>query len=230
MDSTTAAVGDSLTWRLTVTDSNQGPATGVYVDVNVPSNVTVTYTYADRGTGCTGSGTNTWHCDLDWLADTAQTGHVVITAKVTAAGDHALTAVAGYRAPDPTPADNTVTLTATTPGAPVTPVVPVAPAAVTAVVASGVGAPPNQTAGHLGAVVFVVTRSDNGAPMTDATVTSSASVGGKTIPRLQTYINGVAQVSYSIPAKTRGKILTVKLTAKTPTGASTSKVSTFVVH
>jgi Domain of unknown function DUF11 len=230
MDSATAAVGDSLTWRLTVTDVNQGPATGVYVDVTVPSNVTVTYTYADRGTGCTGSGTNTWHCDLDWLADTAQNGHIVITAKVTATGDHALTAVAGYRAPDPAPGDNTVTLTATTPGAPVAPVAPVAPAAVTAVVAAGVGSPPNQTAGKLGAVTFLVTRSDNGAAMTDGTVTSSVTVGGKAVTHLQTYTNGVAQVSYSIPAKTRGKILTVKLTVKTTTGASTSKVSTYVVH
>jgi hypothetical protein len=126
-----------------------------------------------------------------------------------------------------------VTLTATTPGAPVAPVVPVAPVAVTAVVVAGVGVPLNQTAGKLGAVVFLVTRSDNGAPMTraDGTVTSSATVGGKTIPRLQTFTNGVAQVSYTIPAKTRGKILTVKLTVKpTGGGASTSKVSTFVVH
>ena len=152
---------------------------------------------------------------------------MILTAKVTATGDHALTAVAGYNAPDPTPNDNTVTLTATTPGAPVA---PVAPVAVTAVVAAGVGTPPNQTAGKLGAVTFVVTRSDTGAPMTDGTVTSSASVGGKAITHLQTYTNGVAQVSYVIPAKTRGKILTVKVTVKATGGASTSKVSTFVVH
>ena len=227
MDTATAGVGDNLTWRFTVTDANQGPATGVYVNLTLPANVEVTYTYTDRGSGCTGSGGTTWHCNLDWLADTAQVGHVVLTAKVTATGDHAVTAVAGYNAPDPTPNDNTVTLTATTPGAPVA---PVAPVAVTAVVAAGVGTPLNQTAGKLGAVVFLVTRSDNAAAMTDGTMTSSVSVGGKAIPRLQTYTNGVAQVSYAIPAKTRGKILTVKVTIKATGGASTSKVSTFVVH
>ena len=64
-----------------------------------------------------------------------------------------------------------------------------------------------------------MTRSDTGAAMTDGTVTSSVSVGGKAVAHLQTYTNGVAQVSYAIPAKTRGKILTVKLTVKTTTGA-----------
>ena len=125
-----------------------GAGDGVYVNLTLPANVTVTYTYTDRGTGCTSTGATTWHCYLDWLADTAQVGHVILTAKVTATGDHALTAVAGYNAPDPTPNDNTVTLTATTPGAPVA---PVAPVAVTAVVAAGVGTPSNQTAGKLGA-------------------------------------------------------------------------------
>ena len=100
----------------------------------------------------------------------------------------------------------------------------------TAVVASGVGTPANQTAGKLGAVVFLVTRSDNGAAMTDASVTSSVSVGGKAVTHLQTYTNGVAQVSYSVPAKTRGKILTVKVTVTATGGGKTSKVSTFVVH
>ncbi|MGZ6563405.1 MAG: hypothetical protein ACXVH1_28180, partial [Solirubrobacteraceae bacterium] len=82
---------------------------------------------ADRGTGCTVVGDNKLHCYLDWLADNVQFGHVILVTKVTATGDHVLTAVTGYSAADPTPADNSLTLTATTP-APVvpspTPVVP----------------------------------------------------------------------------------------------------------
>ena len=98
MSQTTVAVGDTLVWYLQVNDQNKGPATGVYVDITLPTNVSLVSTYADRGTGCTSTSATTLHCDLDWLADTAPLGHVTVTTKVTGTGDHALTATAGYRA------------------------------------------------------------------------------------------------------------------------------------
>jgi hypothetical protein len=52
---------------------------------------------------------------------------VILVTKVIAIGDHVLTAVTGYGSADPVPADNTLTLTATTPGPPVV-VLPPAPA------------------------------------------------------------------------------------------------------
>jgi hypothetical protein len=224
MDSTTAAVGDSLTWRLTVTDVNQGPATDVYVDINVPANVSVTSTYADRGTGCTSTSATTLHCYLDWLADTAQVGHVTVTAKVTGTGDHALTAVAGYRAPDPAPTDNTITLTATTP----TP--PPPPAPVLPVIALGT-ITPSPVHGKRAVVTFAVTRSDTGAPLIDGgTVTaSSAILGSQGMANVSTLVNGVARVSIVLPKTAKNKMLKVKVTITTTDG-SASKVATFRVH
>jgi hypothetical protein len=72
----TGAVGDTLTWQLTVDDYNTGPALDVWVDVTLPSNVQLTSSSTDRGTGCTSTGATTLHCSLDWLSDTAQFGHV----------------------------------------------------------------------------------------------------------------------------------------------------------
>ncbi len=224
MDSVTAAIGDSLTWRLTVTDANAGPATEVYVDINVPASVAVTSTYADRGTGCTSTSGTTLHCYLDWLADTAQVGHVTVTAKVTAAGDHALTAVVGYRAPDPAPADNTVTLTATTPLPP-----PPAPTPVLPVIAAGTIAP-IPIHGRKVAVSFAVSRSDTGAALTDgATITASSSIPGKGIANVSTLVNGVARVALVLPKTAKSKTLKVKVTVTTIDG-SASKVATFRVR
>jgi hypothetical protein len=224
MDSTTVALGDSLTWRLTVSDANAGPATEVYVDINVPASVAVTSTYADRGTGCTSTSGTTLHCYLDWLADTAQVGHVTVTAKVTAAGDHALTAVVGYRAPDPAPADNTVTLTATTPLPP-----PPAPTPVLPVIAPGTIAP-SPIHGKKVAVSFAVSRSDTGAALTDGgMMTASSSIPGKGIANVSTLVNGVARVSLVLPKTAKGKTLKVKVTVSTTDG-SASKVATFRVR
>jgi uncharacterized repeat protein (TIGR01451 family) len=121
-----AAVGDTITWRITVNDFNTGPALDVYVDIQLPSSVSLVSSYADRGTGCTVVADNKLHCYLDWLADGAQFGHVILVTKVTATGDHVLTAVTGYRSADPVPADNSLTLTGTTPAPFVPPPTPVA--------------------------------------------------------------------------------------------------------
>ena len=120
VDPVQAGVGDTLTWRITVNDYNTGPATNLWVDITLPANVELTSSYTDRGTGCVATGATTLHCYLDWLADSVQFGHVILVTKITATGDHVLTAVTGYSAPDPHPADNSLTLTATTP-APVAP-------------------------------------------------------------------------------------------------------------
>jgi hypothetical protein len=110
-----------------VNDYNTGPANGLWVDVTLPSSVSLVSSYADRGTGCTVDAPNHLHCYLDWLSDNVQFAHVILVTKVTATGDHVLTAVTGYVSADPTPADNSLTLTGTTP-APVVPApTPVAP-------------------------------------------------------------------------------------------------------
>ena len=216
------AVGDSLTWQITVNDYNTGPALDVWVDITLPTNVQLTSSYTDRGTGCTSTGTNTLHCSLDWLADTAQFGHVILVTKVTATGDHVLTAVTGYRAADPVPADNHLTLTATTPSPPPPPPVPVIGSATIA---------PGPVAGRRVTVSFPVTRSDNGAPLTEGTitVTCSASVAGKAIKCAGQSTNGVARLSFVVPKTAKGKRLKVGVTIVAD-GQTATKAASFPVH
>ena len=215
---TTVAVGDALVWYLQVNDQNQGPATGVYVDITLPTNVSLVSTYSDRGTGCTSTGATTLHCDLDWLADTAPLGHVTVTTKVTGTGDHALTAVAGYRAPDITPADNTVTITATTPVPPPPPVIPV--------IAPGTSAPKVLVSGKKASVSFAVTRSDNNEVLTDGTMLGSVTVAKKPVTSIQSFVNGVAKLTFVLPKKMKGKAVVARVTVTTADG-SASKSATF---
>jgi len=221
---TTAQVGDSLTWQLTVNDINTYPALSVTVDVTLPSNVQVVSTYADRGPGCSSTGATTLHCNLDWLSKDVQFGHLTIVAKVTAAGDHALTAVTGYSGQagpvnDPNPGNNTVTVTATTPLPPVLPVI-----------AAGVASPAVK-AGKTVTVSFAVTRSDNTQAMTDGTMVSTSTLGTATIAHTQQFANGVAQVTVTIPKKkVKGKKLLVTVTITSSTNGTASKSAKFTVH
>ena len=222
VDPVQAAVGNSLTWQITVNDYNTGPALDVWIDVTLPTNVELTSSYTDRGTGCTPTGTNTLHCDLDWLADTAQFAHVILVTKVTATGDHVLTAVTGYRAADPNPADNTLTLAATTPTPP-PPIAPVLPVISTAVVW------PPPTAGKRATVSFLVLRSDTNNPLTEGTMIATSLLAGKTIAHKQQFRGGVAQISLVVPKTAKGKTLTVKLTI-TSSGGSATKTATLPVR
>jgi Ca2+-binding RTX toxin-like protein len=96
-------------------DKNFGPATGVYVDVTLPSGVQLASATADRGPGCASAGTGKLHCSLDWLSSDVPVGNIVLATSVTQAGELVLTATVGYDRTDPVPADNTVTVRANTP-------------------------------------------------------------------------------------------------------------------
>lgn len=225
VDPPQAAIGDALTWRLTVDDFNTGPALNVYVDVTLPANVQLTFSSTDRGTGCTSTGTNTLRCYLDWLADTAQFGHVVLVTTVTGTGDHTLTAVTGYSSPsgpvaDPTPADNTLALSATTPSPP-------PPVIVTPIIESPVLLPAPIAGSRVG-VGFWVTRSDNGARLTQGTLTGAVSVGGKRLKHTQTFKSGYVYLAFLIPKAAKGKQLNVKVTVAAD-GQSATRVATFTV-
>ena len=219
---TQAGVGDSLTWQLTVNDYNTGPALAVWVDVTLPSNVQLVSSYTDRGTGCTSTGATTLHCYLDWLSKGAQFGHVILVTKIAGTGDHTLTAVTGYSSPsgpvaDPTPANNTTTVTATTPSPPPAPVI--GPAAIVSLPA----------AGKPFTVTFPVTRSDNGAPLTEGTITAQVSVAGKAIKNSAQFTNGVAQVSLTVPKTAKRKRLKVQVTIQS-TGGSGTRAASYPVH
>ena len=220
-----AAVGDNLTWRITVNDYNTGPATNLWIDIQLPVSVSLVSTYTDRGTGCTVVADNKLHCYLDWLADNVQFGHVILVTKVTATGDHVLTAVTGYSAADPTPADNTLTLTATTPAPPppyTPPVVVVRPVIGLATIT------PAAAAGRHVAVSFKVTRSDNGKLLTRGTMICDPSIQGKVIHHAEQFTNGVARLAFTIPKNAKGKLLKVHLTIKLA-GQSATRIATFRV-
>ena len=221
-----ASVGETVTWRITVNDYNTGPATNLWVDIQLPASVSLVSSYTDRGTGCAVVADNKLHCYLDWLADNVQFGHVILVTKVTAVGDHVLTAVTGYSAADPTPANNSLTLKATTP-TPSPPYTP--PVVVVRPVIGQATVTPAAAAGRHVAVTFKVTRSDNGKPLTKGTMICDPSIQGKVIRHAEQFTNGVARLAFTIPKNAKGKLLKVKLTIKLG-GQSATKIATFRVN
>ena len=225
VDQATAAVGDSITWHLTADDYNTYPATNVWVDVTLPTNVSLVSSYADRGSGCVTDAPNHLHCSLDWLSKDVQFGHVTLVTKVTGTGDHVLTAITGYQAADPVPANNTLTLTSTTPTPP-----PPPPVIGTATIA------PGAIAGKRVTVSFPLTQSDTGGPLTEAaTITGTATVATRPVTSTALIANGVGTVTLVIPKKSAGNKLrvsvTVTATASSPgvAGSSTTKAAIFKV-
>jgi len=223
---TQAGVGDALTWQLTVNDYNTGPALNVWVDVTLPSNVQLTSSSTDRGTGCVSTGATTLHCSLDWLSDTAQFGHVTLVTTITAVGDHTLTALTGYSSPsgpvaDLNPANNSATVTATTPTPPPPPP-PVMP-----VIESPVLLPAPIAGSHV-TVGFWVSRSDNGARLTEGTMTGSAAVAGRALKYTEKFKSGYAWLTFVIPKAAKGKQLKVKVTI-TANGQTATKAATYTV-
>jgi uncharacterized repeat protein (TIGR01451 family) len=217
VDQATAAVGDSITWHLTADDYNTYPAANVWIDVTLPANVSLVSSYADRGSGCVTDATNHLHCSLDWLSKDVQFGHVTVVTKVTGTGDHVLTAIAGYNAADPVPANNTLTLKSTTPAPVILPVIGLATIA------------PGATAGMRATVTFPVTQSDTGGPLPVATITGTSTVGGKLVTNTAQFANGVGTLTLLIPKKAAGNKLRVSVTV-TANGQSATKGATFKVH
>ena len=131
-DSATANVGDTVTFRVVVTDKNKAPAPDLRVKVTLPANGSLVSTYADRGPGCTSTGANTLDCNMVYLSGDSPVGNLILQVKLTSAGAMPVTASAAFLLPDLAPADNSATFTVNAPAAPPPTVVP--PAAVFCVV------------------------------------------------------------------------------------------------
>jgi hypothetical protein len=89
--------------------------------------------------------------------------------------------------------------------------------------------PAKPIAGKRLIVVFTVTRSDTGAPLTQGTMICDPSVAGRVIAHSEQLKNGKAQLIFVVPRTAKGKLLKVKLTIRTSGGSST-KVANFAVH
>lgn len=88
--------------------------------------------------------------------------------------------------------------------------------------------PKKAIAGKRFTVVFPVTRSDTGAPLTSGKMNCDPSVQGKVIRHAESFKNGNARLAFTIPNNAKGKLLKVKLTIEYG-GRSTTRVSTFHV-
>ncbi|MEV5966546.1 hypothetical protein AB0L70_32560 [Kribbella sp. NPDC051952] len=107
--------GQTITFKLTVTNAGPSDAQGVRVDDDVPAEVTGASATATGGATCTAPGGRV-HCTLATLA-AGDSFVVTVTGTVAAAtppGSVVNTATAGSRTPeDPTDSDNTATSTTT---------------------------------------------------------------------------------------------------------------------
>jgi urease beta subunit len=118
-DSATANVGDTVIFRIGVTDTDNGPAPNLHVMITLPSDGTLVQSYADRGPGCTNAGPNTLDCNLDYLSGDSPKANLIIWDKLASAGAMTLSATATFLLPDPNTANNTASATVNrTPAAP----------------------------------------------------------------------------------------------------------------
>lgn len=88
--------------------------------------------------------------------------------------------------------------------------------------------PAAPVAGKRFTVSFPITRSDDGAPLTSATIGCTTKVAGKVVPHTHTFANGTIRATLVVPKAAKGKQLkvVVKVTAE---NQAATKVFTFKV-
>jgi hypothetical protein len=76
--------------------------------------------------------------------------------------------------------------------------------------------PASPLAGKRLTLSFSVTRSDDQKPLASGKMIAVTSIAGKVIPHTQSFVRGVARLSFVVPKTAKGKLLQVKLTIKAP--------------
>lgn len=104
---------------------------------------------------------------------------------------------------------------------PVAPPPPPSAQALKPVIGAPVVAPAKPLAGKQFTITFPVTRSDNGAVLTQGTMICDPSVAGKVLPHSERFKAGKARLSFAVPRAAKGKPLKVKVTIKLGTQSST---------
>jgi hypothetical protein len=105
---------------------------------------------------------------------------------------------------------------------------PVSPTAVKPHIAAPTTTPRKAVAGKRLTVMFPVTRSDTGAPLTRGKMVCDPSVRGKVIRHSESFRNGTARLTFTIPRTAKGKPLTVKVTINLGSRSAT-RIATFHV-
>ena len=106
-----AAVGDSIVYRVQAGNKNGALASNVVVTATLPANVALVSATADRGPGC--AGTTTLRCNLDFLSGGAPVGTIVITVRAGAPGEARLSLSISSDQGDSSPGDNQTSISAT---------------------------------------------------------------------------------------------------------------------
>jgi hypothetical protein len=110
----------------------------------------------------------------------------------------------------------------------VPPADPGPPIVVKPVIAKPLAQPAQPRAGKRFALTFQVTQSNDGAPLTNATVKSRVTVAGATIPNTFKFSAGTLRISFVVPKSAKGKQLKVATTIKAE--QATTKTITFRVR
>jgi hypothetical protein len=219
-----ANIGDTLTYVLKASLTS-GAASDVIATINLPPQVKVDSTYADRGKGCTGSTTLT--CDLDFLSGTL-VATVTITTTVEASGTLTASASLVAQPSDPNLANNSASVTTTV--AEPNPVLGLTGKTGTLHGVRG------KTAEHVGAgfstneavhLRMIVTRSGRSRTLT---LLPGTQLDGTTLTSRRAAITAdvPAAGDYSLQVKVfraklvKGKLYVIHLTATNSAGASTS--------
>jgi hypothetical protein len=106
---------------------------------------------------------------------------------------------------------------------------PAPPVVVKPVIGKPTVSPAAPVAGKRFTVSFPITRSDDGAPLTSATIGCTTKVAGKVVPHTHTFANGTIRATLVVPKAAKGKQLkvVVKVTAE---NQAATKVFTFKVE
>ncbi len=114
--------------------------------------------------------------------------------------------------------------------APPPPTVTPPPAVVKPVIGQPVAVPKRAIAGKRMTVTFVVRRSDNGAPLTGATMVCNPTFKGKQLAHTESFVRGKAKVRFVVPKAAKGKVVKLVLKVTTEEGRAAKRVATFKVR
>ena len=117
-----------------------------------------------------------------------------------------------------------------TTAAPPPPTVTPPPTVVKPVIGRPITVPKKAVAGKRLTVTFMVRRSDNGAPLTEATMVCNPTFKGKQLAHTESFVRGKAKVRFVVPKAAKGKVVKLMLKVTTDEGRAAKRVATFKVR
>ncbi len=97
------------------------------------------------------------------------------------------------------------------------------------VIGRPVAVPSQASPGKRLTVIFRVTRSDSGAPLTRGRMICEPSYAGKVIAHAESFKQGLARVSFVVPVAANGKVLRVKVTIQSA-GSTATRIASLQIR